>query len=641
MRSRTLTLVLCFAALGLPGALLSHASGEAGAGASGSEPTFASDAAPNPWSSVFRFEHPRHVSALRARFASTTQGNPVRYAWEAAPCGGEFQPIVGASAEGDDPRPGEQIVLPRRRSWFFAGVDACAIRLVVSATNGGAPVLEGLQIVDGAANVLASADGPREALDGAYETAWTGEPGSGRWALTAHLAEPQTIDRVRLVLGSDAVSVPRDRRLGRDYGIARAPLAWTLEASEDGVNYFPVGRPTVAVRRPLVHVRLEKPVVALRLSMEGATNELGLPSPSASPVVREMEAYAAGDPRPIVAEPWVLSVNANPAGSGMGGRGGEVANDVYYAKFLQLRFSELFHAMRVDDRFARAFSPKGELVDTPLGPSDGRALESIEGDDPQLDERFLVASWPPPITVLSGSNDWDYAHKTVVLPKGRLRWNPLRPASEGGMGDLASAVKHRAAPFVGFCGGAQLLALLEARTDDGVEEEIDAVLRRNTGRFIRGFAKDDTLIRSWPGDEKPRRPVTFAIDDPLFADLAGPSRRGRTHGFPESHLDMVRREAFLPGGPLDGFEILASSTFCSPAVVATLHTHKDASGARCISVTEAFRSKGGRWPIVGSQFHAEQRDFDKPAVGEPPESTADARLFLAAAYEQVIDAYLR
>ncbi|MGZ3473339.1 MAG: discoidin domain-containing protein [Polyangiales bacterium] len=578
---------------------------------------------------------------MRARFASTTRGNPIRYRWESAVCGGNFHPIDEASGERDDAKPGEQIVLPRRRTWFVGGLDACAVRLVVLGTNAGVPELEDLEVVEGAANVLRAANGPPEALDGAYETGWTGEPGKGRWTLTARLAKPETIDRVRLVLGTDAVSIPREGRIGRDYSIARAPLAWTLEASEDGEIFFPIGHPTVAVRRPLVRVRMPRPVIAVRLSMEGATNEVGLPSPSASPMVREIEAYAEGDPRPIVAEPWVLSVNANPAASGHAGRGGEVANDVYFAKFLQMRFASLFPSMAKDDRYARALGPGGELVDTPRGASDGRALESIEADDAQLEERFLTASWPPPIAVLSGSNDWEYAHKTVALPKGKVRWNPLRPAREGGMGDLASAVKDRAVPFVGFCGGAQLLALLEAKTDDGIEEEIDAILRRNTGRFIRGFAKEDSLIRTWPGEGQPRRPVSFVIDDPLFVDLAGPSRRNRTFGFPESHLDMVRPESFLTGGPLENFEIVASSLFCSPAVVAALHSTKDPAGVHCARVTEVFRNKNGRWPIIGTQFHAEQRDFDRPAPGEPPESVADARIFVAAAYEQILDAYLR
>jgi hypothetical protein len=64
-------------------------------------------------------------------------------------------------------------------------------------------------------------------------------------------------------------------------------------------------------------------------------------------------------------------------------------------------------------------------------------------------------------------------------------------------------------------------------------------------------------------------------------------------------------------------------------------------GGWCDTVPEAFRSRDRAWPIIGAQFHAEQRDFTSPAPGDPPESIADARLFLAAAYEATVDAYVK
>jgi hypothetical protein len=270
-------------------------------------------------------------------------------------------------------------------------------------------------------------------------------------------------------------------------------------------------------------------------------------------------------------------------------------------------------------------------------------MESIEGDDPILNEGFLTASWPPPIAILSGSNDWEYARRTTPDVKGTTRWNPLLPAVDGGMGSLADAVKHRAIPFVGFCGGAQILALLEARTD-GSGAEIDAILRRNTGRPIRGFAPEAALIRAWPGESRPTTKVTFDKNDSLFADLAFPGGRSTTHAFPQSHLDLVRPEAFLPRGPLARMRIVASSLFCSPAVVASLRApavEKNPSGlGRCSRVTEVFRSRGDTWPVIGAQFHAEQRDFTTAPGGDPPEAIADARLFVAAIYEEIVDAYL-
>jgi len=386
-----------------------------------------------------------------------------------------------------------------------------------------------------------------------------------------------------------------------------------------------------------------RPIVALRLTLEGATDDQGIASSTSSPVVRELAAYADDDPSPVLAPPWVLSVNANPTASARAGAGGEVANDAYFAKFLQLRFASLSAAVARDDRYARMLGNKGELLEVASSPSDGRAIESIEGDDPLLDEGWLAASFPRPIVILSGSNDWEYARTTSVGPKGRTRWNPLRVARDGGMGALASAVKHRAVPFVGICGGAQILALLEARREGG-GEEIDEILRRNTGRPIRGFAPASSLIRAWPGESATGPRVMFDAHDPLFADI-GALGRTTTHALPQSHLDLIRPEAFAEDGPLARFRILATSLFCSPAIVASLHAPAFAPNpngkGRCARVTEVFRARDGAWPLIGVQFHPEQRDFAVAPAGDPPEAVADARLFVAAAYEEIIDAYLR
>lgn len=599
---------------------------------------------PAAWSRVFPLPGPRHVSVIRARFASTTSGVPTRYRWEALDCDSRaFVPIADAS----DEQPGGPAVLPRRRTWFV-DVEACGLRLVVTATNGGAPAVEHVDAIEGARDVLlgarvdAAGRDPTGVVDGTYERGWTGDPGKGAWSIDVRLSRAERVDRVRMILGADATTVARTG-LGRNYAVAHAPRRWTLSVSEDGTRFTPVAHSTdPLVRRPFVHVP-PRTIAALRLTIEGATDDAGRASPQASPIVRELAAYSADDPAPVLAEPWVLSVNANPAQSAHQGNGGELANDVYFAKFLQKRFAILIPSMTRDDRYARRLDGKGSLVEVATTPSDGRALEAIEGDDTTLSSAWLASSWPPPIVVFSGSNDWDYARRTSSAPKGKTRWNPLLPAREGGMGDLAAAVKGRAAPFLGFCGGAQILALLEARTS-GDGEEIDAVLRRNTGRPIRGFGTTASLIRAWPGEGRPSPRVTFDPNDPLFIDLAGPSHRNTTRAFPQSHLDLVRPEAFVSGGPLSRFRVLATSLFCSNAVVASLHPVAFAPNpngtGRCARVTEVFRSTDGRWPIVGAQFHAEQRDFDTVPAGEPPESAADAHMFVAAAYEEIVDAYL-
>jgi hypothetical protein len=279
-------------------------------------------------------------------------------------------------------------------------------------------------------------------------------------------------------------------------------------------------------------------------------------------------------------------------------------------------------------------------------------LESIEGDDPPLDAQLLAQSSPPPISVLSGSNDWDYATETGPDPQHpkRWHWDPLKDARGGGIGQLGPAVRQRLAPFVGFCGGAQILALLEAkRTDVPIDDDrrtIDLVLRRTSGHPIRGFAPAIDLERAWPGDRSGlRAKIQYIPSDPLFADLAGPLMRSTTQALPEMHSDAVRVDAFLAGAPLQRFELLATSPFCAPDVVAAsprdgIFPNPSGPGW-CDTVTEAFRSRDPAWPVIGTQFHAEQKDFATAGPGDPPESVADARLFLAAAYDEIVDSYVK
>ncbi len=540
---------------------------------------------------------------------------------------------------------------------------------MVDRTNAGPPVLREVQAIESARDVLssgaASDDGAYPgtsasgAIDGTYARRWAGAPGKSRWTLRVDLDEPQPIDRVRLVLGFDATSTPRAGG-GRSYAVAWAPVHYTLEASEDGRRFVAVASEPLRadgailpLRRRLVTMVEPRTVRALRLVMTGATGSSGLPEAGGVPVVREIAAYRADDDRPVLAAPWILSVNANPAAESRTTPGGEVTNDAYHAKFLQGRFARLLPVLRRDDRYARSLGAFGEPLDAPPSDEAGEVLESIEGDDPLLDPQLLAQSSPPPITVLSGSNDWDYATETgpdAAHPK-RWHWDPLRDAHLGGMGQMAAAVRHRVAPFIGFCGGAQILGLLEAKRSDASSPEedgrtIDQVLRRTSGHPIRGFALPIDVERAWPTDpHPPRAKIQFVPNDPLFADVSGPFRRTTTQALPESHADAIRPDAFLPGGPLARFEVLATSAFCAQDVVAAsprdgVFPNPSGPGS-CDTVPEAFRSSGGAWPIIGAQFHAEQRDFASAAQGDPPESVADAQLFFAAAYEQMVDAYVR
>jgi hypothetical protein len=548
---------------------------------------------------------------------------------------------------------------PTHRSWFV-DADACALRIVIERTNAGPPVLREVRAIESARNVLRDGRATGDAtypgfdaagiIDGTYARRWAGSPGEHRWTLRVDLRDPQPIDRVRLVLGFDATSVPRGIA-GRSYAIAWAPVRYSVETSVDGVRFVPLATEPrrsdgsiLPLRRRLLALAEPREVRALRLVMTGATGPSGLPEPDAVPVVREIAAYRADDRRPILAAPWFLSINANPSAQAREVPGGELADDGYHARLLRTRFAQVLPPLEQDDHYA---GPPGAHP----GDRAGKALESIEGDDPQLDAQFLAQSSPPPIAVLSGSNDWDYDTETGPDPAfaRRWHWDPLREPSVGGMGQLAPAVRHRVAPFIGFCGGAQILALLEARRSESSAEEerrtIDRVLWRNSGRLIRGFASPMDVERAWPGDPRPRRSrIEFLPGDPLFVDIAGSSRRSVTQAMPESHADAVRPDAFLPGAPLEHFDVLATSTFCAPLPTASAKGGEFAGSAvadACDTVPQVFRSRDPAWPVIGVQFHPEQRSFTVAAPDDPPESTADPLLFLAAAYEQIVDAYER
>jgi hypothetical protein len=636
------------------------------------------------WRWTAKFLRPVHVGLLRARFGqSPTSGVPTEYHWEVRPpapstTGGDAcrEGPVGGSGwvtppglEAPPPAGHALVAQPTRRSWFV-DADVCALRLVVDRTNAGPPVLREVHAIEGASDVLrdavASDDGvypgfrASDVIDGTYARRWVGAPGKTRWTLRVDLPAPESIDRVHLVIGFDATTVPHAAG-GRSYAIAWAPLRYSIETSDDGRRFVSVATEPVRpdgsilpVRRRLVTIE-PRIVRAIRLVMTGATSASGLPDAVGVPVVREMRAYRSDDRRPLLLSPWILSVNANPSSQSHVDDGGESANDAFHAKFLQTRFVHLLPPLRRDDRYARMVGPQGERLEAPPGEASGEALESIEGDDPQLDAQLLTQSSPPPITVLSGSNDWDYAPTTgpdAARPK-RWHWDPLRDAHFGGMGQLGGAVRNRVAPFLGFCGGAQILALLEAQHFGVVSEDdgkaIDLILRRTSGRPIRGFAPMVDVERAWPTDpHPPRAKIQFLPDDPLFVDLAGlagPRRRSTTQALPESHADAIRPDAFLSGGPLQRMAVLATSAFCAPQVVpASPHdgVFPDPGGAGlCDTVPEAFRSKDAGYPVIGTQFHVEQRYFLAPAPGDPPESVADPILFLAAAYEEIVDAYVR
>jgi hypothetical protein len=314
-----------------------------------------------PWRWSARFARPAHVGLIRARFGqSATSGVPTEFHWERRaaapgssacdpPSSGDDQawvPIEGAAQAAW--QTGPEVAQPSRRSWFV-DVNACGLRLVVDRTNAGPPVLREVNALESARNLLrdakASADGswpglpPDGAIDGGYRGRWAGAAGRSRWTLRVDLREPRAIDRVRLVLGFDAASVARPGG-GRSYAMAWAPLHYRLEVSEDGSTFTPIASEPLRsdgsilpLRRRLVTLSRPRTIRAVRLVMAGATGDDGVPEAGAVPVVREVAAYAVDDRQPVLAAPWILSINANPSAETRRMRGGEWANDAYHAKF--------------------------------------------------------------------------------------------------------------------------------------------------------------------------------------------------------------------------------------------------------------------------------------------------------------------
>ena len=646
------------------------------------------DPAASVWVWTLPLLRPVHASLLRMSFGDASdRGVPVVYRWEyrraaEASCDGQgdWEPVPGAAV--DDREPDQFVYGPHdvhvRHQAVFVNVDACALRLVVAQSSGGAPVVREVHLLEGAASlgrapgVVATAEGgdasagdARAVLDGDSATAWRGAAARDRWSLTLRLPAPRTVDRLALVLGDGARLVRPGRGPGRRYAIAWMPTRYEIAASPDADDAHlervaEADAPThdgvsVSVGRRLVRFDRPRVVQVVRLTLAAATGASGKAGRDAAPVVRDLGLYEAADARPVVLDPLFLSVNANPSALTHRMRRGEATTDDGFAEDAYVRLRRTIVGFD---------TATGNLADyrKRYAVSAGRYLEAVEGDDPTLDAPWLEALSPPPALLLSGSLDWDVADHTLIgpaepdtgAPTEHLHgWNVLAPAASAdrGMGQLAALVRRRALPIVGFCGGAHILALLEAR-GEGAEvdasEVADRVLARNVNISIRPLRLNRRLYeRAWWTDAErvqARRPVVrFDPVDPLFAGLAAEgSARDTTRELPLSHVDMVRPSAF--SDVLSGLRPVAFSEFCAPWVHADgVEPTRGAEGeGPCVRVPQAFRSTDERgYPIVGFQFHPEQRDFQHPASDSPHDAKADAMNVFGNAVQLVLDAYVR
>lgn len=619
------------------------------------------------WTWTLPFRRVVHVGLVRAHFGDApTRGVPAEYQWEIQrPIGGRCEPWavwqMVRNGRRDD-RDGNVFAhgpkeIHAQRQALFADEDACALRLVVTAVDDGPPVLRDVCITEGAASVSGDAVvsvPPGAALpwtsaaglvDGTYEEAWSGAPGAGSWTIDLRLPRARTLDRLRLVLGEDAVTLKRTDGPGRLFTGGYLPLEYSVQAAydDDERHLAPIveaepprdGGVALPVRRRLVHFA-PRVVRFVRITIRRATARWGEDDrEAAAPVIREVALYEADDLRPVIEPPSFLSVNANPAGLIALAKGGEAYTDGTFARDAYHRLRRILVGFDTDTRW-----PPDAL--RPRDRGTGRFVEAIEGDDPRL-ASVIAATSPPPVVMLSGAKDWEFADFTAPWPGSKTLWGwdvTSDAASPGrGMGRLGPLVRARAAPFLGFCGGAQILALLDAGAP------LDDVLMRNANTTIRGLLTvKKPYERAWWSDppelDDERPSIDFDAFDPIF-DVGEPgSRRTSTRELPSLHGDLIRVSAFAR--LLRGHRVVATSTFCRPWVENGLEPTTRREDARCLVVPQAYRTLDTTAnPVLGFQFHPEQRDLTRLAPGSPPEARADALAVFSNAIAIVLDAYVR
>lgn len=612
------------------------------------------------WELTLPFRRTTHLGFVRVLFGDdAATGVPAEYRWEVQP------PVKGRcetwglwhvverrhDQDGNEFLYGPKDVHALRQS-LFLDRDVCGLRLVVSAMAGSAPVVREIEARESSPSVLRdatveappSAEGPiwrtdpAALVDGVYETAWAGAPG-GPWRIVLRLPGPVWVDRLSMVLGADAVTVPRSPGPGRTFGAAHFPLGYrVLTSAGDDEPLVPLeeaGDPGVpGLRRRLVRFA-PRPVKLLALEIPRATDADGVPSALGSPVVRDLGLHAADDPRPVLRDPWFLSVNANPAAASHEKKGGEAAVDGLFARDLAHRLTRVVAGFDRESRWPA--EPK-----KPRDASSGRFLEVVEGDDPSLDAPLLLAGGQPPVLFLSGSLDWEFdsSSRRSELKPGHHRWDVRERAdsADRGMGQLATLARARAVPVVGFCGGAQILALLESP-----DAPLDAVVIRNDNGPIRGVIrrKDGVFERAWWSDleasDATRPSFVGAPFDPLFW-FGTP--RNVSRQLPSSHGDMLRATAF--SSLLSGLALSSTTELCESYVSpgGLEPTKLRADGVACVTVPQAFRSRTRGQALVGFQFHPEQRDLARLAPGMPKDARGDALNVFANALDLVWDGLL-
>mgnify|MGYP003816407233 CR=1 FL=1 len=638
------------------------------------------------WEWTLPFRSPVHLGLIRAWFGdSSIRGIPSAYRWEFEPAdaggcswSGQWQPLPDGAV--DDRHPNEFVHGPRTihasKQVLFTDATACAVRLVIEASEGGVPpVVRELSILASATSltrehgVVVRAPGsrpvlpgsrPEAVLDGKYASHWSGDAGRAPWTMEVRLPSPRKVDRIGLRLGYDAVTVDRTDDSGRRFSGAYLPVRYRVELERADGTWLRVraadppeqwGTP-LPVRRRLVRLAEAETVKALRLTVDEATGPWGEADRAlAAPVIRDLSLYASDDVYPVIEPPLFLSVNANPSALTSTRKGGEAYSDGGFARDAYHRLRRIVAGFDSDTRWPADASRARD-------DGTGRYLECIEGDDPVLGRALLVENSPPPVVMLSGGFSWTMDERTAPDPAraGAWFWDVTSPAdsSERGMGALIGPVGDRVAPFVGFCGGAQILAALEAWPRLEQEQEVDeADPYGGWSRLLVGngnepldripTGKEHIELAWWldPPERDASRPViVFEAADRLFETLAVGSGRGATRQLPSSHYAMIRASAF--DGVLSSLKMTAWSEYCHPWVMPGPEPTRRQGDGRCVTVPQAYRSRDtGRYPVIGFQFHPEQRDLPRLAPGALAEERGDGLEVFANAIDLAVESYVR
>ena len=558
------------------------------------------------WRWAAAFAQPVHLGLLRARFGSSaTSGVPTVFRWEVrAPREARPRPDVqrcsrrttrrrhGSPLEGADSvgAAGDLAAQPSRRSWFV-DADACALRLVVDRTNAGPPVLREVQAIESAATSCASGDASDDgaypgmsaggAIDGTYARRWAGAPGKSRWTLRVDLARAAAhrprAPRARLRRDERAARRRRPQlrhRLGAGALHARGERGRASASSRSPASRCaPTGR---SCRCAGASSRCSSParVRALRLVMTGATGASGLPEPGAVPVVREIAAYRADDTRPILATPWILSVNANPSAESRDTPG-----------------------RRGDQRRVPREVPAGALRPTPAGAAARRSLRPLAraprraarraaerrgGRGARVDRgrRSAARRAVPRAEQPAAHRRAERLERLGLRAPRRGRTRRTRSAGTGircatrasaAWASSRPAVRHRVAPFLG---------LLRRRADLGAARGASAPTRLARGRpaphrsgaaaherppdpRLRAADRRRARVAHRPAPaarEDPVRPERPAVRRPLRARCAA-RRRRRCPSRTPTPSGPTRS---CPAGRWSASRCVATSAFCAP-----------------------------------------------------------------------------